>query len=236
MQQRKSTAPVPRLTLYYSPYACSLASHIVLEESRLSYEAVSVDIRAGDNVRPDYLKISPGGMVPALGIGDAVLTESQAILTYIADLVPESGLIPRAGTIERARAHEWMNWLSSSLHVTYRSAFRPRTYAGEDPVAIAAVQELARKKLAAHLSELEARLGGAPYALGAEFSVVDAYLFVFYLWSFDARLEIELPARPIYGALAARVWARKAVQTTVARERRIRAYDLPSEFARAMAG
>src|SRR5882724_10095785 len=119
MQQRKSTASLPMLTLYYSPYACSLASHIVLEESRLPYQAVSVDIRAGDNARPDYLKISPSGMVPALGIGDAVLTESRAIRTSSARLVAQSRLIPRAGTIERARAHGPINWLSSSRYVAH---------------------------------------------------------------------------------------------------------------------
>jgi glutathione S-transferase len=113
------------------------------------------------------------------------------------------------------------------VHVVDRGGITP---------ASRSLSELARRKLAANLSELEARLGGAPYALGAEFSVVDAYLFVFYLWSFDARLQTELPARPSYGALAARVWARKTVQTVVAREGRVRAYDLPAEFVLALAG
>ncbi|WP_153141633.1 glutathione S-transferase family protein [Paraburkholderia agricolaris] len=231
MQQAASTVFPPKLTLYYSPKACSLASHIALEESRLPYEAVSVDIRAGENVGPDYLKINPGGIVPALVAGDAVITESQAILAYIADLAPESGLIPRPGTRVRAKAHEWMNWISSSLHVTYRSIFRPQAYAGESPDAIAAVREHAGKKLAKMLVEIERRLGDAPYGLGEDFSVVDAYLFVFYLWSFDERIQAELPERPRYAALAARVWARDAVRVAVTRERAVRAYELPPQFA-----
>src|ERR1700730_7066305 len=147
MQRPVLTMFPPKLTLYYSPKACSLASHIALEESGLPYGAVSVDIRAGENVKESYLGINPSGAVPALAAGDTVITESQAILTYIADLVPETTLIPRPGTRARARAHEWMNWISSSVHVTYRSIFKPQVYAGEDPHAIAAVREHAQKKL-----------------------------------------------------------------------------------------
>jgi glutathione S-transferase len=225
----------PQLTLYYSPKACSLASHIALEESGLSYKAISVDIRAGENVEAKYLKISPGGAVPALGAGDTVITESQAILTYIADLAPETPLIPRPGTRARAKAHEWMNWISSSLHVTYRSIFRPQTYAGDDPTAIIAVREHAKGKLSKLLIEVESRIGDSPYALGSEFSVVDAYLFVFYLWSFDERIQAELPPRTRYGTLAAHVWSRPAVRTVVAREHAVRVYALPPELASASA-
>jgi glutathione S-transferase len=226
---------MPQLTLYYSPKACSLASHIALEESGLPYQAVSVDIRAGENVEASYLKINPSGAVPALRAGNTVITESQAILTYIADLVPETTLMPRPGTRARAKAHEWMNWISSSVHVTYRSIFRPQTYAGEDPHAIAAVREHAKKKLWKLLIEVDTRLGDSLYALGSEFSVVDTYLFVFYLWSFDERIQAELPPRVRYGALAARVWGRPAVRTVVAREHAVRAYALPPEFASAVA-
>jgi glutathione S-transferase len=230
MQYTSPEAFPPQLTLYYSPKACSLASHIALEESGLPYKAVSVDIRAGENVATKYLKINPSGAVPALGAGDTVITESQAILTHIADLVPERELMPRPGTRARARAHEWMNWISSSVHVTYRSIFRPQTYAGDDPQAIAAVREHAKKKLGKLLIEVETRLGGSSYALGSEFSVVDAYLFVFYLWSFDERIQTELPPRDRYGALAAQVWSRPAVRTVVAREHAVRAYALPPEL------
>jgi glutathione S-transferase len=234
MEPTTSTVCPPPLTLYYSPKACSLASHIALEESGLPYDAVSVDIRVGENVKERYLCINPSGAVPALGIGDTVITESQAILTYIADRVPEITLIPRPGTRARARAHEWMNWISSSVHVTYRSIFKPRTYAGDDPHAIAAVREHGKKKLWNILTEVEARLDNSPYALGVEFSVVDAYLFVFYLWSFDERIQAELPDRPRYAAHAARVWSRPAVRTVVARERAVRAYALPPDFGLAL--
>ncbi|SOE92029.1 glutathione S-transferase [Burkholderia sp. D7] len=237
MQYPALSAFPPKLTLYYSPKACSLASHIALEESGLPYQAIPVDIRAGANVGPEYLKINPSGIVPALAVDSIVITESQAILTYIADLSPESGLIPCPGTRARAKAHEWMNWISSSMHVTYRSIFRPQAYAGDHAQAMAVVREYAQKKLGRILLEVETRLGsvgGAPYALGSTFSVVDAYLFVFYLWSFDERIQIELPSRPRYGALAARVWERPAVRAAVVREREIRAYALPPELSVAL--
>ena len=235
MQHTYTEAFPPQLTLYYSPKACSLASHIALEESGLLYKAVSVDIRAGANVEAQYLKVNPSGAVPALDAGDTVITESQAILTYIADLVPERELIPRPGTRARAKAHEWMNWISSSVHVAYRSIFRPQIYAGDDSQAIAAVREHAKKKLGKLLIEVDTRLGGSSYALGSEFSVVDAYLFVFYLWSFDERIQTELPPRTRYGILAERVWSRPSVRTVVAREHAVRTYALPPEFTPSLA-
>jgi glutathione S-transferase len=230
IQPHLSTAFPPKLTLYFSPKACSLASHIALEESGLSYSAVCVDIRARENTSADYLRINPSGTVPALQIGETVVTESQAILTYIADLVPERGLLPRSGTLLRAQAHEWMNWISSTVHVTYRSIFKPQVYAGHDPHAIASVKELAGEKLGRTLTELEARLADRSYALGSTFSVIDAYLLVFYIWSFDERIQVPLPARPRYAALAARLWTRASVRTVVARERAVRAYALPPEL------
>lgn len=218
----------PKLSLYYSPKACSLASHIALEESGLPYEAVSVNIRKQENRLGEYLRLNPSGTVPTLVIDGQALTESQAVLTYIADLVPERQLLPRPGTLARARAHEWMNLVSSSLHVSFRSIFRPQTYGGEETVAIERVREQGEKNLTKYLSLVESRLDPAsPYALGDVFTVVDAYLFVFYLWSYDERIHCKLPERPRYRALAERVAARPTVRKVVAREREVRAYDLP---------
>jgi len=221
----------PELTLYYSPKACSLAPHIVLEESGLPYVARSVNIRAGEHLRADYLQINPSGTVPSLAIGAQILTESQAVLTYLADLVPERELLPRPGTLGRARAHEWMNFISSSLHAAYRAVFRPQSYGGESPVAIKAVRTQGQERLVRALQIVEQRLGEQPYALGNDFSAVDAYLFVFYLWSFDERLGCEMPPRPRYRALAQQVWQRSAVRRVVARERGVRRFDLPIEMA-----
>lgn len=221
----------PRLELYYSPKACSLASHIALEESGLAFVATAINIRTGDNRTAHYLQINPAGSVPSLAIGNQVLTESQAIMTYVADLVPERALLPRPGTLARARAHEWMNLASSSLHVAFRSIFRPQSYGGDTPAAQQAVRAQGHDNLERVLATIETRLGDQPYALGDAFSVVDAYLFVFYLWTFDERLERPMPSRPRYQALARHVWQRPAVRTVVARERAVRAFELPQEMA-----
>lgn len=222
-----ATAFPPRLTLYYSPKACSLASHIALEESGVPYEAVDVNIRAGKNRTSEYLAVNPGGTVPALRIDDAVLTESQAILTFVADLVPERELLPRTGTLARARAHQWMNLVSSSLHVGFRSIFRPQAYAGEDEHAMRAVRKRGHAIVAEVTGVIEQRLQDSGHALGRQFSIVDAYLFVFFLWRFDDRLEGPLPDAPRWHALAERAWQRESVRKVVARERAIRAFELP---------
>lgn len=226
-----SIAYPPQLSLYYSPKACSLASHIALEESGLKYEAISVNIRSQENRQVDYLKLNPSGTVPALAIGGQILTESQAILTYIADLAPERGLLPRPGTVARARAHEWMNLISSSLHVAYRSIFRPQTYGGETEAGMVAVRSQGEANLAKYLAVIESRIGESPYVLGETFTVVDAYLFVFYLWSFDERIAGALPERERYRALAERIAARAAVRRAVVTERNVRAYDLPAHIS-----
>lgn len=221
----------PRLSLYYSPKACSLASHIALEESGLPYTAVDVNIRTQQNRSSAYLALNQSGTVPALQIDEIVLTESQAILTYIADMVPQRELLPRPGTLARARAHQWMNLISSSLHVSFRAIFRPQVYAGSSELGMRAVRDQGQANLNEVLATIEKRLGTSAYVLGDGFSVVDAYLFVFYLWSFDERLCEPAPPRPRYKALAELMWQRESVRTVVARERLVRAYELPWDSA-----
>ncbi|TDP72390.1 glutathione S-transferase N-terminal domain-containing protein [Roseateles toxinivorans] len=214
------------LRLYYSPKACSLASHIALEESGLAYTAECVDIRTQAHRDSRFLALNPLGTVPALGLGDQLLTESQAILTWVADRAPEQGLLARPGTLQRARSHEWMNFVSSSLHPSFRAIFRPEHYAGACLAGQDAVRLQGRQRLRQALLTIEQRLAGKSYAVGERFSVCDAYLFVFFLWTYDERIGAELPARPHYQALAERVWQRPAVQRVVATEHAQRAYAL----------
>src|SRR6266403_4975143 len=96
--------------LFYSPLACSLSCHIALEEAGLPYEAVEVNTKQQANLTQSYRKINPLGKVPALAIEGRILTEAAAILSYIADRVPEKELLPPAGTLKRAIAHEWLNF------------------------------------------------------------------------------------------------------------------------------
>lgn len=218
-----------RLVFYYFPRACSLAPHIVLEETGLAYERTLVDIRPGEPRNPAYLELNPSGAVPALQVGSRLLTETHAILTWLADRCPELALLPTVGDPARYRAHEWMNFLSSTVHPAIRAIFRPSAYAGEDAAACAAVRVHATGKLARAVATVERRLGDSDWALGSHYSVVDAYLFIMYLWTTDERIP-AVPPRPLWDGVAERVWQRPATRSVVAIERQDRAYSVPSHW------
>lgn len=218
----------PALVLYYFPRACSLAAHIALEESGLDYQRRMVHLPSQQNRTSAYLATNLNGAVPALTIGQQTLTETQAILTYIGDQIAAGKLIPPPGDLRRYRAHEWMNFLSSSIHTYIRSIFRSAVYAGNDEQASIAVNTQGVKNLAKATAIVEKRLDGQTWALGDAFSVADAYLFVMYLWTTDERIA-SVPERPNWEALAKRVWLRPAVQRIVVIERQDRNYAIPWE-------
>ena len=173
---------MPELTLYTSPRACSTACHVALEESGLPYTAELVRIRNGEHRREDYLRVNPWGKIPALRVDDRVLTETHAILSYIADAAsPNADLIPRE-PMARARAHEWMNFLSSTVHIAFRPLFRPN-YLVADEGLHPMLLELGIPNLRKTLIEVDRRLAGRRWALGDDYSVCDPYLLVFHIWS-----------------------------------------------------
>lgn len=214
------------LLFFYYPRACSLAVHIALEEAGLAYQRRLVDLKSMQNRSADYLALNPKGAVPALAIGAEVLTETHAILTFIGDLRPELSLLPPTGDFRRYRAHEWMNFLSSSVHTSIRSIFRSSAYAGEDPRANEEVNKQGVRNLAKATAVVEEQLQGRMWALGDGFSVVDAYLFIMYLWTTDERVA-SVPDRPNWDRVAANVWQRPAVRRVVEVERRDRNYPVP---------
>ena len=112
------------LTLYYSPGACSMASHIGLEESGTPYEAKLTSTAKGEHKTPEYLAINPRGKVPALRIGADVLTENLAILTYVAKQFPGADLLPKH-PLQEARCLSFMAWLSNTVHPSFTRVFRP---------------------------------------------------------------------------------------------------------------
>ena len=133
------------MDFFYFPRACSLAPHIILEELGVKYTRHIVNLTTKENRNDKYLKLNPTGAIPALIVDDMVLTETHAILTFLGDLLPEENLLPKPGDNLRYKAHEWMNFMSSSIHVYIRSIFRSAVYAGEDEKAVAAVY--AQKKV-----------------------------------------------------------------------------------------
>jgi|SRR5882724_1548120 len=208
----------PEITLYYHPRACSLACHIALEESELPFAAHEINIRAGGHKKDEYLRVNPWGKLPALCIGDQVLTEAHAILTFIADSVPDKRLMPPAATLERARAHEWLNFLSSTVHIAFRPLFRTAMLAGADG-PLEQVKRAGIPILQGTLGEVDRRLANRCWALGDTYSVCDAYLLVFWIWSQREDVVSYAPEMPNWRALSERVYARPATQRALARER-----------------
>lgn len=117
------------MKLYYSPGACSLASHIVAREAGIAIELEKVDISSKRTQGEiDFLTINPKGNVPVLELDDgSFLTEGPAIMQFLADLKPERDLVPRNGTMARYRLQEWLGFINSDLHTNYSPLFNPTT-------------------------------------------------------------------------------------------------------------
>jgi glutathione S-transferase len=205
------------LQLYYSPMACSLSCHIALEESGLRYDTVEINTKAQVNLTPYYRSINRLGKVPALAIEGGILTESAAILSYIADLVPGKGLLPPAGSRARAFAHEWLNFLSSTVHTAFRPVFRPERLI-DDTSCLDGLRRMGVAQVIEVLKHADAKCGAGPYTLGETFSLCDGYLLVFYLWSKRPQFASDVPRFPALHAMARLVLMRPAVQLVMKAE------------------
>jgi glutathione S-transferase len=200
-------------TLFHFPGACSLASHIVLEELGEPYEAVKIDVLAGEQNQPGYRAINPHGKVPALATDQGVLTESPAILAYLADRRPELGLLP-ADPFTRARALSTMAWLSSSVHPCFARIWRPGL-STDETAAWPDMKAKAEAQLHEHFAELDHRLDGAIW-LFDHFTVVDPYVLVMRRWG--SRIGFDMDAFPHLVAHSRRVAARPSAERVLARE------------------
>ena len=174
------------MKLYYSPGACSLSPHIVLCELGLAHELEKVDLRSHTTADGgDYYAINPKGYVPALRLDDGqLLTEGPAIVQYLADLKPAAGLLPPAGTLERARVQEWLAFIGTEIHKNFSPLFRPDTSADWKAAA--------RATLERRLAFVDQALTGRDYLLGSLFSVADAYLFTVVAVSLILRRDVAL--------------------------------------------
>ena len=209
---------MPQLTLFTSPRACSLACHIALEESGLPFDYELVRIRKGEHKRDDYLAMNPWGKIPALKIDDEILTETQAILSYIGDTAaPDVGLISQEDPLARARAHEWMNFLSSTVHIAFRPLFRPNYLIGDEAL-YPKLREVGVPNLRKTLLEVDRRLQGREWALGEQFSVVDGYLLVFHIWSQRDDIRPLVAEMPHWMAHRERMEERPSTWTVLGRE------------------
>ncbi|UWQ52042.1 glutathione transferase GstA (plasmid) [Leisingera caerulea] len=199
------------MKLYYKPGACPLASHIALQETGRPFEIEAVDTAAGRTESgADYRAINPKGYVPALHLDDgSVLTEGAAVLQYIADSSPEAGLAPAAGTMDRARMQEQLNWIGTELHKAFGPLFREGTSEAD--------KEAARTAVAGKFDIIEAQLeDGRAWLVADRFSVADAYLFVVSNWANFT--GIDLARWPRLAAFVSRCAARPSAQAAMRAE------------------
>jgi len=169
------------LKLFYALGSCSLASHIALEEAGAEYELVAMDTKAGDQRRPEYLAINPKGRVPALVTDRGVLTETPAILAFVAQSYPSARLAPLDDPFAFAQAQAFNSYLCSTVHVAHAHRHRGYRWA-DDP---AALQEMTRKvpeTVAACFQLIEDEMLAGPFVLGKAFSICDPYLFTLAGW------------------------------------------------------
>ncbi|MEN2987212.1 glutathione transferase GstA [Tistrella sp. BH-R2-4] len=200
------------MLLYFKPGACSLASRITLTEIGRDFDAIKVDTETATTaIGADYLTVNPKGYVPALEIEPGViLTENAAILQYLADIAPDAAIAPAAGTIERVRLQEWLNFIASELHKSFSPWFSGRTL--EDDEMSRAEATLFRR-----IGDVERALSdGRPFILGQTFTVADAYLFVVLNWS--NFISVDLARWPMVAAYVGRVGSRPAVRRALIAE------------------
>ena len=191
------------MKLYYFGGACSLSPHIVMLEAGLPFTMVKIDSKAKKTESgADYLAINSKGAVPALQLDDGrVLTEGPAIVQYLADLKPESGLAPRAGTFERYQLMEILNYITSEVHKSFSPLFNPAASADMKEASVAA--------LGKKFDWLSGFLGKRPFLLGNTFTVADAYLFTVLNWT--GHVKIDLGKWPVLTEYKARVGQRPKV-------------------------
>jgi len=198
------------MKLYFAPGACSLSPHIVLEETGIAAETEQVNNQEKKTkTGKDYWTVNPKGQVPALQLDNGeMLTEGPVIVQYLADQKPASGLVPPAGSIERYRVQEWLNFITSELHKSFGPIFRPTT-----PDAY---KSISRENLGKRFDWLDKQLAGKQYLMGDKFTVADAYLFTVLRWS--PRVEIDIAKWPNLKGYVDRVAARPKVQAAMKAE------------------
>jgi len=199
------------MKLYFSPGACSAASHIVLRELGLPFDIEKINNKTKVTASgADFYKINPKGYVPALQLDDgSVLTEGPVIMQYLADKKPEAGLVPANGTMERYRLQEWMGFINSELHKSYSPLFRADTPEQTKQSSI--------EKIGNRLDFIEANLKGKEYLVGNHLTVADIYLYVVVGWS--GHVGVNLDKWPAVKAHQARIGARPSAQAAQAAEK-----------------
>ncbi len=198
------------MKLYFSPGTCSLAPRIVAHEAGIELESEQVDIREKKTKSgADFWAINAKGYVPVLELDPGHrMTEASIISQYLADQKPGAGLVAPAGSPERYRAQEWLNFVGAELHKTFGPLFRPTT--PEE------YKTLSREVIAKRLDYVEKQLAGKKYLMGDNFTVPDSYLYTVLRWA--PRVGVDLSGFPNITAYVERMAARPKVQEALKAE------------------
>ena len=214
--------------LHYFPGNASMIPHILLEELGVPFELVLVDRAQNLHKSADYLKLNPNGKIPTLvqtetGQPDLVLYETAAICLHLSDTHPQAELAPAIGSPARAHCYKWLLWLSNTFQTDIMMYFYPDRYlASSDPQVVKELSRQAEARLAGHLAQLDREIErnsiAGPWMLGAQFSVLDPYLFTLCRWT--RNFTTQQPARhyPHLGPYLQRMLARPSVQRVLATE------------------
>jgi glutathione S-transferase len=202
------------MQLYIAKGTISIAAALVLEEAGLAYDAIVLDFATAAQTKPDYMAVNPKGRVPALTVPDGILTETGAILEYIATLAPAAGLAP-ADALNAARMREVMYYIASTMHVNHAHKLRGTRWA-DLPESHADMRAKVAQTMAASCTYLEENVAFSPFVLGPHISLADAYLYVACTWLEGDNVDIA--AYPRLAAHFAAMGARPSVK-------KLRAYD-----------
>jgi len=203
-----------RWTLYTTPGTCALATHIALHEAGAPFDLVRIDFARSEQQSPAFLAINPKGRVPALATEHGVLTETPALLAFVAQCFPQAGLAPLDDAFAFARMQEFNSYLASTVHIAHAHKRRGARWV-DDAAAIAAMQAKVPQTMTECARVLEAQLTG-PWVLGERYSVADAYLYTLSGWL--AGDGVDMAALPRLQAHRALMAQRPAVQRALAEQ------------------
>jgi len=204
------------IKLFYAPHTCALASHIALEEAGAAYTTVRVDFASNGPRQPGYLAVNPKGRVPALVTDSGTLTETPAILAFIAQSFPKAGLAPFDDPFAFAQVQAFNSYLCSTVHVAHAHRMRGNRWA-DDPAAIAEMKRKVPQSVGAAYDLIEHGMLKGPWVMGDTYSICDPYLFTVSEW-----LEgdgVDLARLPKVIAHRNRMSERAAVRKAIAEER-----------------
>jgi glutathione S-transferase len=169
------------IKLYYAPHTCALASHIALEEAGAEYSLARIDFAKDEQRSPEYLAINPKGRVPAMATDRGILTETPAMLAFIAQSFPQARLAPLDDPFAFAQVQAFNSYLCSTLHVAHAHRMRGRRWA-DDAGAVAEMKRKVPESVGACYELIERKMLGEPWVMGENYTICDPYLFTLAQW------------------------------------------------------